>query len=245
MAVNGFMIGLSDPRLIEHMLSQKPANLADCERMALEFIQLRKSVRPTESNRQSRDPNPRENGGRRDRGVFPVKLNETFDVSVPYINSADLFSPEVRSPDTTQVEASLLVDSRKVGAPQTRSQSVDSHRPPANMMPPNQARPRPVPQIKSGSNSPARVPLSEIKCYRCQQLGHTAKYCQIAAKCYSCGQTGHMKWQCPSAPVSPRNLPRPPDKPNTVGQFSPTVLPKRPLNSSRRTWKTGQVLLSN
>ncbi len=230
MAVNGFMIGLADSRLTEHMLSQKPANLADCERMALEFIQLRKSLQPDRSSRQSRDQHPQSAGERKDRGVFPA-LNETFTVSDPQINSADLFSPEERCQDLSQVEASLLVDSHKANVPQSRPQSVDSRRPPANMMPPNQARPRPVPQIKSNFNSPGRVPLSEIKCFKCQQLGHTAKNCLVPSKCYGCGQPGHQKWQCPSAPISPRNFPRPPDRPSSAGPPTPPTSYKRPLNS--------------
>ena len=44
MAVNAFLVGLSDPKLIEHLLTQGPKTVSDAERIAVEYFQLRKTL---------------------------------------------------------------------------------------------------------------------------------------------------------------------------------------------------------
>ena len=44
MAVNAFMVGLLDGRLVEHLLTQKPESLAEAERVSQEYIQIKRSV---------------------------------------------------------------------------------------------------------------------------------------------------------------------------------------------------------
>ena len=44
MAVNAFMVGLADGRLVEHLLTQKPENLAEAQRVAQEYVEIKRSV---------------------------------------------------------------------------------------------------------------------------------------------------------------------------------------------------------
>ena len=51
MAVNAFLVGLSDPKLIEHLLTQGPKTVSDAERVAVEYFQLRKTLAPEKKNK--------------------------------------------------------------------------------------------------------------------------------------------------------------------------------------------------
>ncbi len=51
MAVNAFLVGLSDPKLIEHLLTQGPKTISDAERIAVEFFQLKKTLATEKKNK--------------------------------------------------------------------------------------------------------------------------------------------------------------------------------------------------
>lgn len=62
-------------------------------------------------------------------------------------------------------------------------------------------------QSKSGNNQnsnmrnrPQAQPLEQVRCYRCQQMGHFASSCKNEAPCGYCRKQGHRYSSCPENP---------------------------------------------
>ena len=62
-----------------------------------------------------------------------------------------------------------------------------------------------TPANRNGAMSRQRYPinLAEIKCYRCQKMGHYARTCRNEQVCSRCKQSGHSFTQCSN---DPKNL---------------------------------------
>ena len=56
--------------------------------------------------------------------------------------------------------------------------------------------------VRSHSTSPARC--YKARCYKCQEPGHRARYCNQIPLCFKCGKPGHISTECWSG--SPQRL---------------------------------------
>ncbi len=203
MAVNAFLVGLRDSKLVEHLLTQGPKTCSEAERIAMEFFQLRRSLaRPGDDrSRRGDDDAPAYFVGARSN-LDDCSLEETNTKNLQY-SGAELFEP------------SLLVENNRARrfkkSPRTRSHSGDGRRPPAGLMSSSQARPK-TPPGQNRNNSPGRKPVGEIKCFKCGGIGHTANKCPSPVICFRCRQPGHVQSNCRNPPAQrpkSENLPGP------------------------------------
>ncbi len=148
MAVNAFLMGLQDTRLVEHLLTQGPKTLPDAERIAIEFFQLRRSLAAPQNE------NSRNRNGRRDNrpAFFAGPQSPADDPSFEYSCQKNLHYS-----DASLFEASLVVEPKKRQFKKPfspRSRSSDVRRPPAGLMSSSQARPKSPPAIPNRDGSP-------------------------------------------------------------------------------------------
>ena len=194
MIVAALLSGLPDPHLAEHILSQKPTTAAEVERVASEFVQMRRSL-------SSARP----------------RSSHTVDASLaaPSANSSPSASPRSSTSDRSAADPDdgftlVMPRHHAPGRPSNHTHTSDhshhhSSRPPASMQPPNQAYPHKPPALPANSynrpssprSSNVSTPRSPPRCHNCQEVGHLASQCPQPQVCYKCGQPGHIAAKCP------------------------------------------------
>ena len=211
MAVNAFMVGLADGRIVEHLLTQKPANLAEAQRIAQEYVEIKRSVP--------------DRGGDRNRAFAK---NEGATVSGS-LDGLGLDSFPVRAGNSEECAARLDADDPMVttdsghqaseGFDGPRSSSVGrwsnlrggtggrgfARGDRAGWSQWSQQGPRAEGNLPAASGGRSDYGVGGaggngvrgvVRCFKCDGIGHGASECPSERSCFKCGKPGHWANQC-------------------------------------------------